>query len=321
MTVPGLSGNCRRAYRGGRGKARRANRSRTGAVVASECEPIQGNAGRPTFTWIAGFPRVEPETSRRRVSCPRYPAPARRSKPSCPARGSGVSRSGRRASRKLLMSWSPTARAARQTANSPSGRSSVTLASNCSPAAVLRPIFEPTVRFCSRSSRIVKVNQRSRPTPVAAPADRERCASPGSATSGAPPVDRRGQRQLGELSFKVDDRRHRQRDLALCDSKLFLCRSSLAFVPEPHWRERDWPPPLSIRGVLHRTAAGSRSSLPRARRPARTAAVQPAGRIWARRSQHFAAIFPLLLPHASDNIRGVRARANSRFAFASSTAT
>jgi len=46
-----------------------------------------------------------------------------------PGSSLGVGPTGSARSRKLLMSWSPTARAARQTANSPSGLSSVTLAS------------------------------------------------------------------------------------------------------------------------------------------------------------------------------------------------
>ena len=53
-----------------------------------------------------------------------------------PGSSFGVGPIGSARKRKLLRSWSPTARAARQTANSPSGLSSVTLASKRSPAAV-----------------------------------------------------------------------------------------------------------------------------------------------------------------------------------------
>src|SRR5262249_28261324 len=74
----------------------------------------------------------------------------------------GVTGSSR--SRKLLRSWSPTARAARQVANSPSGRSSVTRAAICLPSSVLSRTSLPTVNPPNASSRTVKANHLSRPT-------------------------------------------------------------------------------------------------------------------------------------------------------------
>ena len=146
-----------------------------------------------------------------------------------PGSSFGVGPIGSARRRKLLMSWSPTARAARQTANSPSGLSSVTLASKRSPAA--RP--QSDLRTHRQALKAVLADREGEPA-VAGDAKgqhrlarRDRFAALGD-EKPRNPVDRRGQRRLGELSLKVGDRRQRKRDLALRDRKLFLRRSSLA---------------------------------------------------------------------------------------------
>ena len=81
-------------------------------------------------------------------------SPADRDRPSspsatrsCPAAGRRSAATGSSLRRKLLRSWSPTARAARQVANSPSGRSSVTRAAMRRPSSVVSVTSLPTVNL------------------------------------------------------------------------------------------------------------------------------------------------------------------------------
>ena len=159
------------------------------------------------------------------------------SRPSAACRGSARTR-------KLLMSWSPTARAACQTANSPSGRISVTRAS------IRVPFCRPQDERLSDSDAAEAVfpNGESKPALASRIEGHDRlagrdCLAELRDDKSNHPVGRREKRRLRELGFE-DPRQSRRRPRPWLRRWRALAPSAPPRLGHrPPARDRDWPRP------------------------------------------------------------------------------